>query len=134
MLGDLRHFGDLLTRNARLDGDGEGLVMGGERLNDEMREVLGDMLIDAGDQAGAERVLREALTALGDAPDRLLAGPGSRDYGPLSIVARQSLPRAWVASAGAQRITTSLLASVVSSASKSSTMAPHARAERQCSS
>ncbi len=32
MLGDLRHFGDLLTRNARLYGDAEGLVMGQERL------------------------------------------------------------------------------------------------------
>ncbi len=31
MLGDLRHFGDLLTRNARLFGGAEGLVMGEER-------------------------------------------------------------------------------------------------------
>lgn len=31
MLGELQHFGDLLTRNARLFGDRESLVMGGER-------------------------------------------------------------------------------------------------------
>ncbi len=31
MFGDLRHFGDLLTRNARLYGGEEGLVMGEER-------------------------------------------------------------------------------------------------------
>ena len=31
MLGELRHFGELLTRNARLMGDREGLMMGDER-------------------------------------------------------------------------------------------------------
>ncbi len=47
MFGDLRHFGDLLTKNARLYGDREGLVLGAERLTWRQTEARTNRLAHA---------------------------------------------------------------------------------------
>ncbi len=61
MLGDLRHFGDLLTRNARLYGDAEGLVMGQERLTWRQAEARVNRLAHALLRRGLRRGERFAV-------------------------------------------------------------------------
>ena len=63
MLGDLRHFGDLLTRNARLDGSAEGLVMGEERLTWRQAEARVNRLAHALRQRGLCRGERVGILA-----------------------------------------------------------------------
>ena len=61
MLGDLRHFGDLLTRNARIDGNAEGLAMGDERLTWRQADARANRLAWALRQRGLERGNRVAI-------------------------------------------------------------------------
>ncbi len=61
MLGDLRHFGDLLTRNARLAGGAEGLVMGEERLTWRQAEARTNRLAHALVRRGLKRGERVAI-------------------------------------------------------------------------
>ncbi len=61
MLGDLRHFGDLLTRNARLFGDAEGLVTGEERLTWRQAEARVNRLAHALAGRGIRRGERVAV-------------------------------------------------------------------------
>ncbi|MCP3959776.1 MAG: long-chain fatty acid--CoA ligase [bacterium] len=61
VLGDLRHFGDLLTRNARIDGDAEGLVMGAERLTWRQTDARANRLAWALRKRGLERGDRVAI-------------------------------------------------------------------------
>ena len=61
MLGDLRHFGDLLTRNARLAGGAEGLVMGEDRLTWRQAEARVNRLAHALRRRGLERGERVAV-------------------------------------------------------------------------
>lgn len=68
MLGDLRHFGDLMTRNARLFGGREGLVMGGERLTWRQCEARVNRLAHALRRRGLERGDRVAILAHNSIP------------------------------------------------------------------
>lgn len=64
MLGDLRHFGDLLTRNARLHGSAEGLVMGEQRLAWRQAEARANRLANALARRGLRRGERVAILSL----------------------------------------------------------------------
>ncbi len=61
MLGELRHFGDLLTRNALLYGDREGLVMGQERLTWRQSEARTNRLANALRRRGLHQGERVAI-------------------------------------------------------------------------
>ncbi|MEM7586276.1 MAG: AMP-binding protein [Acidobacteriota bacterium] len=63
MLGDLRHFGDLLTRNARLSGSAEGLVMGDLCLTWRQTEARTNRLAHALRRRGVARGERVAILA-----------------------------------------------------------------------
>ncbi|MEM7355843.1 MAG: AMP-binding protein [Acidobacteriota bacterium] len=63
MLGELRHFGDLLTRNARLDGGAEGLILGDLRLTWRQVEVRTNCLAHALFRRGLRRGDRVGILA-----------------------------------------------------------------------
>ncbi len=63
VLGDYRHFGDLLTRNARLNGDAEGLVMGDLRLSWRQADARANALAHALARRGVAQGDRVALLA-----------------------------------------------------------------------
>lgn len=61
MLGDLRHFGDLLTRNRRLYGGREGLIGDGLRLTWRQADARADRLAHALQRRGLRQGERVAL-------------------------------------------------------------------------